>query len=197
VINFSTAPSATLCVDKGVDQEEKITLVTGKPKTCAKIRKNGLCQREVKNQEGTLAEDLCPAACSVACGSQSDPCTDEKEKITLVNGKVKSCAKIAKKGFCEVKVKNKGGKEAFFFCPTACRVDGCRDPPPDPCIDDTDYKYKGIKKCKWVAEPNKKGESKLEYRCNLNAKDDEDDTKLISDFCRVSCIKYLVRPVCA
>jgi len=155
----------------------------------------------VDNQKGTLAEDLCPVACSVGtCNSQLDLCVDKIGKIRVRGKGKKTCAQCKKKGLCQREVENEKGKFVENSCPTACSVVNsvvnCRDPPPDPCVDDTEFKYKGEKKCKWVAQPNSNGELRLEHRCNLNAKDDKDGTKLISDFCRVSCIKYLVRPVC-
>ena len=48
------------------------------------------------------------------------------------------------------------------------------------CIDDLDYRYKGVKKCKWVVD-------KTEERCNINAK--LGDERLISDLCPLTCNK--------
>ena len=46
------------------------------------------------------------------------------------------------------------------------------------CMDDSDFRYKGVKQCKWVAK-------NIEQRCNLDAK--EGDGKFIIDYCPVTC----------
>jgi len=48
------------------------------------------------------------------------------------------------------------------------------------CGDDPLYKYKGVKKCNWVALD-------LDHRCALPARDLLHPSKLIRDFCQVTC----------
>jgi len=122
---FVVSPS---CVDK----EDKIKFVNWRKKTCAQIKNktNKYCQREVRNQEGTLAENLCPTACSVGTcgGSEPDPsCKDKSGKIQVKVEKKKTCAQIKnKRKFCQLKVSNnKKDKKVADLCPAACSVDGC------------------------------------------------------------------------
>jgi len=79
----------------------------------------------VRNQkdEGTLAEDLCPIACSVGGTRGEDKSGTIQVKVT----QKKTCAQIKKKRkFCQRKVNNnKKDKKVADLCPTTCSVDGC------------------------------------------------------------------------
>lgn len=131
----SSIPSSNVVVvsPSCVDKEDKIKFVNWKKKTCAQIKEktNKYCQREVRNQEeGTLAENVCPTACSVGTcgGSEPDPsCKDKSGKIQVKVAQNKTCAQIKKKRkFCQRKVSNnKKDKKVADLCPAACSVDGC------------------------------------------------------------------------
>jgi len=142
-------------------------------------------------------------------------CADETGPVKLVKKGKKTCAQIRTNKLCKEKVKVTGRPKAKTLCPTACSVDGCKLPSsesslsrsrpslnpisvgsstvvpsttsPSACMDDTEYRYKGKKKCGWVKKLNGDGLSKFNFRCNLTAKVEGEDTQLVSGFCRATC----------
>jgi len=206
VPSLSAAPSSSpmSCVDTTGD----VKLVEIGKKSCAKIRKKGYCKIKVKNEGGKKAKEFCPTACSV--GNCVD-CVDQTGLVKLVKKGKKTCAQIRQNNLCKEKVKITGRPKAKTLCPTACSVDGCKLPSsdssrsrpssnptsvgpntvpstsPSACMDDDEYRYKGKKKCLWVKKLDGDGLSKFNFRCNLHANVEGDDTKLVSDFCRATC----------
>jgi len=203
---LSVAPSLSpmSCVDTTGD----VKLVEKGNTSCAKIRKKGYCKIKVKNEGGKKAKEFCPTACSV--GNCVD-CVDQTGLVKLVKKGKKTCAQIRQNNLCKEKVNITGRPKAKTLCPTACSVDGCKLPSsdssrsrpssnptsvgpntvpstsPSACMDDDEYRYKGKKKCLWVKKLDGDGLSKFNFRCNLHANVEGDDTKLVSDFCRATC----------
>jgi len=81
------------------------------------------------------------------------PCADKIGVVKLVGKGNKSCAIIGKRGFCQFKVKNEGGKKAEVFCPTACGVGECGDSSVNQCADTigrVTLVNKGMKTCRQI-----------------------------------------------